>query len=125
MKYSASGNRGPYVSQLALRTMTFSEEDQFFAGFIGAEGQELATKMVDIALTAVTSAIPGTRKEEQLADDLKSADIVLSDEEMTQPDEMSSIAPKYPRWIPPLKRGQDLFTRFEQNRRSEEEEVTI
>lgn len=71
----------------------------------------------------VTSVIVGARKEEQLADNLKAADMVLSDEEMTRLDEVSSIPPEYPHWMPPLKRGQDLFTRFEQYRRSKKEEV--
>jgi len=60
----------------------------------------------------VTSVIIGARKEEQLVDNLKSVDIELADEEMKQLDDVSAIAPEYPNWLPPLKRGEDLFSRF-------------
>ena len=52
MKYSALGNTGLYVSQLTLGTMTFGEKDGPFAQMIGGTGQELATKMVDMAIEA-------------------------------------------------------------------------
>jgi len=60
----------------------------------------------------VTSVIIGARKEEQLVDNLKSVDIQLADEEMKQLDDVSAIAPEYPNWLPPLQRGEDLFSRF-------------
>ncbi len=63
----------------------------------------------------VTSVIIGARKEEQLIDNLKSADIVLTTEEVYKLDEVSSLKPEYPHWMAPLQRGQDLFTRLEKN----------
>ncbi|MBP0016379.1 MAG: aldo/keto reductase [Cyanobacteria bacterium SBLK] len=60
----------------------------------------------------VTSIIIGARKEEQLVDNLKSADIVLSTEEMTRLDEVSQLAPEYPHWIQPLQRGQDMVSQI-------------
>jgi len=52
MKYQALGNTGLYVSQLTLGTMTFGEKEGPFAQMIGGTGQELATKMVDLAIEA-------------------------------------------------------------------------
>jgi aryl-alcohol dehydrogenase-like predicted oxidoreductase len=52
MKYAALGNTGLYVSQLTMGTMTFGEKGGAFAQMIGATGQELATKMVDLSLDA-------------------------------------------------------------------------
>lgn len=60
----------------------------------------------------VTSVIIGARREEQLIDNLKSVDIELTDEEMKQLDDVSAIAPEYPNWLPSMKRGDDLFSRF-------------
>ena len=50
MKYKALGNTGLYVSELTLGTMTFDNEGGSYSGMIGATGQELATKMVNLAL---------------------------------------------------------------------------
>lgn len=52
MKYKPLGNTGLYVSELTLGAMTFSEKDGIFAQSIGATGQELATKMVNLSLDA-------------------------------------------------------------------------
>lgn len=52
MKYKPLGNTGLYVSELTLGTMTFDNEGGSYAGLIGATGQELATRMVDLALEA-------------------------------------------------------------------------
>ncbi len=52
MKYKPLGNTGLYVSELTLGTMTFDKESGSFAGVIGATGQELATRMVDLAIEA-------------------------------------------------------------------------
>lgn len=60
----------------------------------------------------VTSVIIGARKEEQLVDNLKSVNVELSAEEMARLDQVSQFAPEYPHWMPPLQRGQDLFSRF-------------
>jgi len=63
----------------------------------------------------VTSVIIGARKEEQLVDNLKSVDIELSAEDVARLDEISQLVPEYPHWMPPMQRGQDLFTRFADN----------
>ena len=52
MKYQALGNTGLYVSQLTLGTMTFDQEGTQFSELMGATGQELATRMVDMAIDA-------------------------------------------------------------------------
>lgn len=60
----------------------------------------------------VTSVIIGARNEAQLLDNLKSVNIELSAEEMARLDKVSQLAPEYPHWLPPLQRGQDMFSRF-------------
>lgn len=60
----------------------------------------------------VTSVIVGARNEEQLVDNLRAVGIALSAEEMTNLDEVSQLAPEYPHWIPPMQRGEDMFSRF-------------
>ncbi len=52
MKYAALGNTGLYVSQLTLGAMTFDREDGMFGRMIGATGQDLATRMVDLSIEA-------------------------------------------------------------------------
>lgn len=52
MKYKPLGNTGLYVSELTLGTMTFAEESGAFAKMIGHAGQQLATRMVDLAAEA-------------------------------------------------------------------------
>ena len=52
MKYKPLGNTGLYVSELTLGTMTFDQEGGLFAQMIGATGQELATRMVNLSLDA-------------------------------------------------------------------------
>ena len=61
----------------------------------------------------VTSLIIGARKEEQLIDNLGAADIVLSDEEIKQLDDVSALKPEYPQYVVPMKRGESLFSRFQ------------
>ncbi len=60
----------------------------------------------------VTSVIIGATKEEQLVDNLKSADIELTQDEITKLDEVSALTPEYPDYISPMQRGQDLFSRI-------------
>lgn len=60
----------------------------------------------------VTSVIIGARREEQLVDNLKSTDITLSDDELSRLDTASRIAPEYPHWMEPLRRGDEPFARF-------------
>jgi aryl-alcohol dehydrogenase-like predicted oxidoreductase len=60
----------------------------------------------------VTSVIIGARKEEQLIDNLKSVDVVLSGEEIQQLDEVSAQALEYPNWMAPMQRGENLLSRF-------------
>lgn len=52
MKYLALGNTGLYVSQLTLGTMTFDRKDGSFGKVMGGTGQDLATRMVDLAIEA-------------------------------------------------------------------------
>ncbi|NOU58359.1 aldo/keto reductase [Marinifilum caeruleilacunae] len=55
MKYKSLGNTGLYVSELTLGTMTFDQKNETpegFSGIIGATGQELATKMVNLSIDA-------------------------------------------------------------------------
>jgi aryl-alcohol dehydrogenase-like predicted oxidoreductase len=47
----------------------------------------------------VTTVIVGAKREEQLQDNLKSVEIKLSSEELTQLDEVSKLAPEYPGWM--------------------------
>ncbi|NET56167.1 MAG: aldo/keto reductase [Symploca sp. SIO2E6] len=61
----------------------------------------------------VTSAIVGARKEEQLVNNLKSADILLTTEDMTRLDEVSQLTPEYPHWVTSMQRGQDMLSRLE------------
>lgn len=48
---------------------------------------------------AVTSIIVGANKPEQLSDNLKSVEIVLSPEELSALDEVSKLNPEYPGWM--------------------------
>ena len=52
MKYKQLGQTGLYVSELTLGTMTFDTEGGSYAGLIGATGQDLATRMVDLSIEA-------------------------------------------------------------------------
>lgn len=52
MKYQSLGNTGLYVSELTLGTMTFDKEGGSYADRMGATGQELATKMVNLSIDA-------------------------------------------------------------------------
>jgi aryl-alcohol dehydrogenase-like predicted oxidoreductase len=47
----------------------------------------------------VTSIIIGAKKTEQLTDNLKAIDIVLSADELTQLNEVSKLSPEYPGWM--------------------------
>ena len=48
---------------------------------------------------AVTSIIIGAKKPEQLEDNLKSIDVVLTEDELKKIDEVSKLAPEYPSWM--------------------------
>ena len=61
----------------------------------------------------VTSVIIGVRKEEQLIDNLGAADIILSDDEIKQLDEVSALKPEYPQYLPPQQRGKSFLGRVE------------
>jgi aryl-alcohol dehydrogenase-like predicted oxidoreductase len=62
---------------------------------------------------SVTSVIIGARKEEQLIDNFGAADIILSDDEMKQLDEVSALKPEYPQYLLTWKRGDSFFGRVE------------
>jgi len=51
---------------------------------------------------AVTSVIVGANKIEQLEDNLKSSDIVFSEEELKKLDEVSQLPLEYPGWLEPM-----------------------
>ncbi|HXD79018.1 MAG TPA: aldo/keto reductase [Puia sp.] len=48
---------------------------------------------------AVTSVIIGANKMEQLEDNLKSVEVIFSDEELRKLDEVSKLPPEYPGWM--------------------------
>ncbi|GET24948.1 aldo/keto reductase [Prolixibacter sp. NT017] len=48
---------------------------------------------------AVTTVIVGANKPQQLADNLASVKVELSDDELAQLDEVSQLAPEYPGWM--------------------------
>lgn len=48
---------------------------------------------------AVTTVIVGANKPQQLADNLASVKVQLSDDELAQLDEVSQLAPEYPGWM--------------------------
>jgi len=54
MKYQALGNTGLYVSELTLGTMTFADRSRTspMLKTVGATGQDLATRMVDMSIEA-------------------------------------------------------------------------
>jgi aryl-alcohol dehydrogenase-like predicted oxidoreductase len=54
MRYQALGNTGLYVSHIALGTMTFADRSRTspMLKTVGATGQDLATRMVDLSLEA-------------------------------------------------------------------------
>lgn len=82
-----------------------------------AESKNVSVAQVSLAWLlhkqGVTSVIIGARKEEQLIDNLGAVDIVLSEEEMKQLDEVSAIKPEYPHYLPTMKRGQNIFGSFD------------
>jgi aryl-alcohol dehydrogenase-like predicted oxidoreductase len=67
-----------------------------------AEGRGISAAQVALAYTlgkpGVTSVIVGARTEEQLADNLKAADVALTDDERARLDEASALPLLYPYW---------------------------
>jgi aryl-alcohol dehydrogenase-like predicted oxidoreductase len=67
-----------------------------------AEGRGISAAQLALAYTAgkpgVTSVIVGARTEEQLADNLGAAEVVLTDEERARLDEVSALPLLYPYW---------------------------
>lgn len=67
-----------------------------------AEGHGVSAAQVSLAWLlgrpGVTSVIVGARTDEQLADNLKAADLVLSDEERARLDAVSAQPLRYPHW---------------------------
>ena len=67
-----------------------------------AEGRGITPAQVALAYTlgkpGVTSVIVGARTEEQLADNLKAADVALTDDERARLDEASALPLLYPHW---------------------------
>lgn len=54
---------------------------------------------------ALTAAIIGARNEQQLTDNLKSADVQLTTEDLNELDAASRLTPEYPRWYQDLPLG--------------------
>ncbi|MEV6286459.1 aldo/keto reductase [Kribbella sp. NPDC051770] len=52
-----------------------------------------------LAQPAVTSVIVGSRKLEQLTDNLAASELTLTEKDLAELDEVSSPAPAYPKWI--------------------------
>lgn len=52
MDYKSLGNTGLYVSTLTLGTMTFDVEGGSYSARMGATGQQLATRMVELSIEA-------------------------------------------------------------------------
>lgn len=57
----------------------------------------------------VTSVIIGAKKPEQLADNLKAIDVQLTDDELSQLDEVSKLSPEYPGWMIERQSGDRLL----------------
>jgi aryl-alcohol dehydrogenase-like predicted oxidoreductase len=64
----------------------------------GASVSQIALAWV-LAHDIVTSVIIGARKIDQLEDNLKSVDVVLSAEELQALDQVSTLAREYPEWM--------------------------
>lgn len=52
MEYKSLGNTGLYVSALTMGTMTFDVDGGSYSAKMGATGQQLATRMVDVCIDA-------------------------------------------------------------------------
>jgi len=67
--------------------------------------QSKNTSVAQIALAwllhqpAVTSVIIGAKNNDQLEDNLKAVDIVLTEEELDQLNDVSKLTPEYPAWM--------------------------
>jgi aryl-alcohol dehydrogenase-like predicted oxidoreductase len=85
-----------------------------------AGGHEASVAQVALAWVlaqpVVTSVIIGARKMSQLEDNLGAVELSLSDEELTQLDEVSRLAPEYPAWMDvfPSDRRPGEVRRYEQ-----------
>jgi aryl-alcohol dehydrogenase-like predicted oxidoreductase len=60
----------------------------------------------------VTTTIVGATKEEQLRSNLESVDLALGAEELTRLDAVSALAPEYPQWMVPMRRGETMASRM-------------
>ncbi|GAA1951681.1 hypothetical protein GCM10009816_10660 [Microbacterium aquimaris] len=58
-----------------------------------------------------TSVILGARKDEQLVDNLRAADITLTDDDVAQLDAVSAVKPEYPGYLRTSARGETMFGR--------------
>ena len=64
----------------------------------GASAAQVALAWL-LAQPAVMSVISGVKRPDQLADNLAALDLVLTDDDMAQLDEVSRLPPSYPGWI--------------------------
>jgi diketogulonate reductase-like aldo/keto reductase len=56
----------------------------------------------------VTSVILGAKRLDQLQDNLAAVELKLSEDEITQLDEVSALPPEYPGWMLPFQSGDRL-----------------
>ncbi len=68
-----------------------------------ADGKNVSVAQIALAWLlhqgAVTSVIIGARTMDQLNDNLASADVELSEDELARLDEVSELTPEYPGWM--------------------------
>jgi aryl-alcohol dehydrogenase-like predicted oxidoreductase len=55
-----------------------------------------------LAKPVVTSVIIGAKRLDQLQDNLAAAELILTQDELTQLDEVSVLPPEYPGWVLPF-----------------------
>ena len=80
------------------KTFTILDNLRPMAEAKGASVAQLALAWL-LHQPVVTSVIIGAKKMEQLEDNLKSVDVQLTPEELTQLDEVSKLNPEYPGWM--------------------------
>ena len=70
-----------------------------------------------LAKPVVTSVLIGAKRLDQLRDNLAAIELTLTQDELSQLDEVSALAPEYPGWVLPFQSADRLdpaVTRFKQ-----------
>jgi aryl-alcohol dehydrogenase-like predicted oxidoreductase len=118
MRYTRLGNTGLIVSRLSFGAMTFGSYHSISAIFkvdkdagfgVVEKMREIAARheagVAQIAIAwllakpVVSSVIVGASKPHQLEDDLKAADLKLSEAEVAELDAITAPTPLYPNWF--------------------------